>query len=476
MKKLLTPTLFLVLFATGAFSQSKDIQQKISAVESHLSGWIRTQNDHDWTLQERMKRYHLKGLSIAVINDYKIEWAKGYGWADSSEGRPVTTATLFQAASISKSLNGVGVMRLVQDGKLNLDADVNQYLKSWKFSYDSLSKGKKITMAELLSHTAGLSVHGFGGYDVDDSLPSITQILDGKRPANNPPVRAMFAPGIRSVYSGGGITLSQLVVMDITGLPYDRYMQDSVLNPLGMTSSFYTAPAPSGKKAVLATGYRGNGTPLHGKYHIYPEQAAASLWTNPTDLARYIIATQRSLEGKAGGPLSPGMTKQRLTPYVDSNAALGVFIQQKGDDKYFSHGGANEGFRSQYFGSLHNGRGVVVMVNSDNGAIMNEIINSVATVYKWDGFYKPVVKTEIDAPASLEQYAGRYAISNDTARIIQKDGKLYVEVEFEKLQLHFTTADEFFLYDQQADFRFTRENGQVAGILINNQQTFKKID
>lgn len=422
-----------------------------------------------------MAHYHLKGLSIAVINDYKIEWAKGYGWADSSEGRKVTTATLFQAASISKSLNGVGVLKLVQDGKLDLNTDINQFLKTWKFPYDSVSKGKKITMGELLSHTAGLTVHGFPGYDIDDSLPAITQILDGHRPANSPKVRSMSEPGLHSVYSGGGITLSQLAVTSITGQPYDTYMRDSVLRPMGMSGSFYTQPPPTDKKTLLATGYRANGVALHGKFHIYPEQAAAGLWTNPTDLAHYIIATQLSLDGRSGGPLSPATTKLRLTPFIDSSAALGVFIQQRGDDKYFSHGGANEGFRSQYYGSMHGGRGVVVMVNSDNGAILEEIINSVATVYKWEGFYKPVVKTEIDAPAPLEQYTGNYALG-DTARVFQKEGKIFIDVGFDQWQLHFTTADDFFLYDQRGDFQFTRENGRISGILINHQQTYKKIN
>lgn len=473
MKNILTSAICLFFMASCAYTQSKD--QRIQEVETHLSGWIQTQHDKQWTLAERMMHYHLKGLSIAVINDYKIEWAKGYGWADSGEGRKVTTATLFQAASISKSLNGVGALKLVQDGKLELNTDINRFLKTWKFPYDSTSKGKKITMAELLSHTAGLTVHGFPGYDIDAPLPTIIQVLDGQQPANSPKVRSMSEPGLHSVYSGGGITLSQLAITDITGLPYDTYMRDSILRPMGMSGSFYTQPPPTDKKTLLATGYRANGIALHGKFHIYPEQAAAGLWTNPTDLAHYIIATQLSLDGRPGGPLSTATTKLRLTPFIDSSAALGVFIQQRGDDKYFSHGGANEGFRCQYYGSLHGGRGVVVMVNSDNGAIMDEIINSVATVYKWEGFYKPVVKTEIDAPAPLEQYTGNYALG-DTARVFQKEGKIFIDVGFDQWQLHFTTADDFFLYDQRGDFQFTRENGRISGILINHQQTYKKIN
>ncbi|HVW61653.1 MAG TPA: serine hydrolase domain-containing protein [Puia sp.] len=476
MKHLFLISLILLSSAPAVFAQSKEVQQKIHEVETHLSGWVRTQHDRDWTLAERMAYYRLRGVSIAVINDHKIEWAKGYGWADSSEHRPVTTATLFQAASISKSLNSVGVLRLVQDGKLDLNTDVNQYLKGWKFPYDSVSKGKKITMAELLSHTAGLTVHGFPGYDINDTIPSIQQILDGQRPANSLRVRSMIEPGLRSIYSGGGITLSQLVVMDITGQPYDRFMYDSVLLPLGMKSSSYTQPPPKNKSPLSATAYRGNGTPLHGKYHIYPELAAAGLWTSPTDLAHYIIATQQALEGTTGGVLSPATTKIRLTPYIDSNTALGVVIQQRGNDKYFSHGGANEGFRCQYYGSFHGGKGIVVMVNSDNGAIMDEIINSVATVYKWEGFYKPVVKTEIDVPAPSRQYTGAYVLDKDTVRLLEKNGKIFVDVGFDQWQLHFTSRDDFFLYDDRSDLRFLRENDRVSGIQINHQRTYKKVD
>jgi len=197
MKNLLA---FIVLFlpALAAFPQPNEVQQKIREVEAHLSGWVHTQYDRDWTIAERMAHYRLKGVSIAVINNSKVEWARGYGWADSSEGRPVTAATLFQAASISKSLNGVGVMRLVQDGLLDLNADVNQYLKGWKFRYDSVSKGKKITMVELLSHTAGLTVHGFPGYDIKDSSAAA---LAFKRHFEQDTTRSWGLPENKILYS-----------------------------------------------------------------------------------------------------------------------------------------------------------------------------------------------------------------------------------------------------------------------------------
>lgn len=155
-----------ILFGQITKKYPQDIELKIQQVESNLMGNVQIENipSPKWTLQERMRFYHANGLSLSVIKDYKIEWSKNYGWADSLEQRPVTDQTRFQVASNSKSLNAIGVLKLVQDGKINLDTDINQYLKSWKFPYDSLSRNKKITVANLLSHTAGLSTHGFPGY------------------------------------------------------------------------------------------------------------------------------------------------------------------------------------------------------------------------------------------------------------------------------------------------------------------------
>lgn len=362
---------------------SKEIQKKIKQVEESLFKDKPNENAQKWKLIERMEHYDVYGLSVAIIKDYKIEWAKAYGWADAAEKRPVTTETLFQAASLSKSLNAVGLLKLVHDKKLTLDADINNYLTTWKFPYDEKSKDKKINVANLLSHSAGLTVHGFPGYEVGDKLPTISEILDGKKPANTSAVRSQFEPGLKTQYSGGGTTISQLIVMDITKVPYAQYMWNNVLKPMGMLNSTYAQPPVNKKPNQLATGYKANKNEIKGKYHIYPEQAAASLWTNPTDLANYIIETQLSLAGKSNKVLSQAMTKLRLTPYLDKSAALGVFITQRGSLKTFGHGGANEGFRCQYYGSLEGGSGVVVMVNSDNGEILQELINGVALVYGW---------------------------------------------------------------------------------------------
>jgi len=457
---------------------SKDVQSRITQVEKNLAGWVKLDNSSNWTLNERMKFYHVYGVSIAVIKDYKIEWAKSYGIADSANHIPVTTKTLFQAGSISKSLNAVGVLKLVQQGKLDLYTDINKYLRSWKFPYDSLSKGKKITIANLLSHTAGLTVHGFLGYEKGDTIPSMIQILNGQKPANTAAIRSMYEPSLKYEYSGGGTTISQLIVSETTHQPYDIYMKANVLNPLGMTNSFYTQPPPADKQSLLATGYYDFGKSVKGKYHIYPEEAAAGLWTNPTDLSKYIIETQLALLGKSQKVLSKKMTELRLTPYIDSSAALGVFILNKKGSKYFTHGGVDEGFVSKYVGSFEGGNGAVVMTNCYNTAILDEIINSVAITYAWKDFYVPVSKKEVIVPDSLLQsYTGKYQFEKDTLSIVKKSDGIYLSIDENTFwKIHFTDNTHFFVFEVTLDFNFIHDSSnKVTGFTLNDKSA-KKID
>jgi CubicO group peptidase (beta-lactamase class C family) len=379
MKKMsLIVMLALGLTATNAQKPySKAINEQIVKVENNLPGG---------DITERMKHYNVKGLSIAVIKNYKIVWAKGYGWADEKAKQPVTTTTLFEPGSISKSLNAIGVLKLVQDGKLNLNKDINEYLTSWKFPYDSLSKEKKITLSHLLSHTAGTSVYGFPGYDHKDKIPTIIEILNGKAPANTPPVRSVSEPGLEFQYSGGGTIISQLILTDVSQKSYDQFMYDNVLKPLGMTHSFFTQPPPKDKMKNIATGYSKDGIEVENKFYIYPEQAAAGLWTTPTDLSKYLIEIQMAYLGKSSKVLNQAMTKLHLTPYIDNSSALGTFVQERSGVKYFFHDAGNKGFRGLYFASVEGGDGLVVFVNSDDGDIIIELLNSVASVYGWKGF------------------------------------------------------------------------------------------
>ena len=468
---------FHVNFSGAQSGYPIEVENRIKQVENRLMSWVQTQDTLKWSLKQRMDFYKIQGLSVAVINEYKIEWAKGYGWANTSVHKAVTPQTLFQSASISKSLNGVGVLKLAQDKKLDLNTDINQYLTSWKFPYDSLSKNKKITVLNLLSHTAGLNMTGFPGYSQVDNLPTIPQILDGKKNSNTPAVRSQFEPGLRSQYSGGGVTISQLIVIDVSRQPYESYMWQSVLKPIGMTNSSFAQPPSDDKKHLLATAYRTDGKKLDGNYHIYPEQAAAGLWSNPSDLCKYIIETQLSFLGKSEKVLSAEMTRLRLTPYLEGPVALGVFIENRGGTKYFQHTGNNEGFTCTYYGSLSEGKGVVVMLNSDNGAILDEIVNSVSSVYQWKDFYNPVIKKVISVPEqTLSLFAGKYMLNGESI-IISKDGEELI-FNFRNMpwKMYFTSKVDFFVSEFRADLKFLMDADEKVNGFSVFGQTANKVE
>jgi len=469
----------LISFLAGlhplhAQSYSTKTLKEIKAVENSLSGRIKIEGRPDHNIYDRMAYYNVKGVSIAVVHNYKVVWAKGYGWADEEEKRPVTPAILFEPGSISKSLNAVGVLKLVRDKKLDLYTDINVYLTSWKFPYDSVSKGRKITLAQLLSHSAGLTVHGFPGYDLTAPIPTVPQILDGTPPANTPAVRSLAAPGTLTKYSGGGTTIAQLVISDVTHQPYDVFMYEQVLKPIGMIHSFYTQPPPEQKRHLCASGYHADGSPVRHKFHVYPEQAAAGLWMTPSDLCNYIIEIQLAYQGKSAKVLNRKMTKLLLTPYNDKAAALGVFVQQYGNTGYFQHSAGNDGFSGQYFGSLEGGNGVAVFINSDNPDILPEIVNSVAQVYKWPDFYKPAYKKIVTVPEhTLRQYEGVYLYGNTWAIVLKKDSALYLIDDGRHSEMYLTSPGNFFATEFTAEGEFvTDDKGSVSGYKrkANDQQ------
>lgn len=373
MKKL---NLIILLFLSlNIFAQN--VNDKIKIFENDFFHWDKTRKKS--TLKDRMALYSVNAVSIAVIKDYKVEWVKAYGFADVSEKRLATPQTLFQAGSISKTINSLGILKLVQEEKLGLDDDINNYLKTWKFPYDDVSKGKKITIGNLLNHNAGLSVHGFGGYEKGAILPTTIQILDGLSPSNSSAVRSAFEPSLKFQYSGGGTTISQLILENTTGEKYEDYILKNVLIPLEMNNSSFSQPPAKGKESLLATGYNYD-KEVKGKYHIYPEKAAAGLWTNPTDLAKYVIETQLSLLGKSNKILSKEMSAKRL----ENN--FGTFSDDYNGVKYFNHSGGTDGFICSYVGSMEGGNGIVVMTNGNSSKIVDEIITSIAGLYNFSNY------------------------------------------------------------------------------------------
>jgi CubicO group peptidase (beta-lactamase class C family)/predicted transcriptional regulator YdeE len=334
------------------------------------------------SLPDLMKAFSVPGLSIAVIENYRIVDAKAYGVIAPGSTIPVTTKTLFQAGSISKPVAATAALSLVEHGQLALDEDVNQKLKTWKVPENEFTKTEKVTLRRLMSHTAGTTVHGFPGYDVDVLMPSVVQVLNGERPANTEPIRVDTVPGTTSRYSGGGVTIEQLLMTDVTGKPFPVLMRQTVLDKVGMTDSSYEQPLPANRAAMTAGGAYGDGKPVHGKWHVYPEMAAAGLWTTPTDLAKFAIEIALSKQGKANHILSQKMTQEMLTP-VMNDVGLGFFLD-KDNPGQFGHNGADEGFQALLTMNADTGNGVAIMVDSDNGiAVADHVLRRVAKEYGW---------------------------------------------------------------------------------------------
>lgn len=346
------------------------------------------------TLQEVMQRFRVPGVSIAVINDFSIHWARGYGVADVETGRPAQVDSLFQAASISKPVTAMAALRLVQDGRFSLDDDVNTLLKSWHVPNSDLTRDRPVTLRALLSHTSGADDgFGFPGYDPSAARPTVVQILDGEKPSNVGRVVFARPPFQAFKYSGGGFTIMQLALTDLLGTSFAQIMQTRVLTPLGMTNSSFQQPLPEplARRAVRA--HNGQGRGMDALWHVYPEQAAAGLWTTPSDLARFAIEVQRAIRGPSGDVLTQAMAREMVSPTGVGPFAVGLTVEKRGEGWYFSHGGDNWGFECHMLAHIRKGYGVVVMTNGGAGAVViSEIEARVASAYDWDSLDKPLFR------------------------------------------------------------------------------------
>lgn len=382
--------LSIALIALAAFVG--DIDERIGAVERGLVPLTRTraQAAGSVSIPDRLEQLKVPALSVAVIDRYQLAWARAYGQADVEQNRPATTETLFQAASLSKPITALLVLRLVEQGRVRLDVDVNNYLKSWKVPVNEWTRQKPVTLRALLSHTAGTTVHGFPGYRPSQKLPTLVQILQGQKPANHPPIQVDRVPGRSFRYSGGGTMIAQLVIEDSTGQPFGALAEREVLAPLGMKHSTFSQPLAEGKRSLAATAYSYQGVAYPGGGHVYPELAAAGLWTTSTDLTLYVRTIQDIRRGTRAGWLARDTIDSMLTRQNQGPAGLGPFLVGTGDHLRFEHSGSNAGFVCKFVGYVDAGQGAVVMANSDRaGPLLEEVLRAIARVYQWRGYGQP---------------------------------------------------------------------------------------
>lgn len=466
-------------------NKEKNTQEnpKIALVEQNLLPDRILENDTivAYSLESAMKESKVPGVSIAVVHNGKLDWAKGYGFANTNTGTKVDTTTMFQAASISKPIAALAILKLLEEGKVHLDSNVNNYLTSWKVADTKFTTTEKVTLRRLLTHSAGTTVHGFPGYKPTDTFPSTQEVLEGK--GNSAAVVVDTIPGGKMKYSGGGYTIVQKVIEDLTKGSFEAYMDTEILQPLGMLHSTFSQPLPSSYHKSASAAYDNTGSLIEGVWHHYPEKAAAGLWTTPSDLARYIIAMQEIKAGKKDGLLLPATVSEMLT-LGKFEHGLGPALTEEEGKNLFVHGGKNAGFTNVFVAYVNEGKGLVVMTNADNGgALLGAVEKAISKVYDW-GLSEPKVISPILLSANyLQQFTGTYtyveqvpSVGGDyVANVRVENDQLVIYDVPEKKDYHFVATDSLdFLDIENGDRVSFKIKDNIPILWWNNSFQFKK--
>jgi CubicO group peptidase (beta-lactamase class C family) len=366
-------------------------------------------------IQQRLRRYQVASASVAVIRDGKIAWA---GVFRQPSAPAANTDTLYQAASISKGVTGALAQRLAGSNQLQLDAPVDACLRPWPLLAGQQNPAHPVTLRNLLNHTAGATVSGFPGYPPSQAIPTDLQVIQGAPPSRTPAVAIQTVPGAAHAYSGGGYTIAQVAMQQCLRTPFAELMRRHVLQPLHMGRSTFAQPLPAAEHN-RAHGHYADGAEVEGGAFVYPELAAAGLWTTASDLARFAIAIQQSW--KTGTSfLSAAQARDLLTPALN-NYAQGLFVVGAGEHKRFMHSGGNTGFKSTYAMYLDSGDGVVVLTDGDNGSYLGgEIVKEVASAYGWPDFQPRLAQAAPLEMANARRHIGTYQLDTFEGRFANR--------------------------------------------------------
>jgi CubicO group peptidase (beta-lactamase class C family) len=420
-----------------------------------------------------MERFRIPAVSVAVVAGGTIDWARAWGVRDARSGESVTPQTLFQAGSISKPVAAMSALCLVAEGKLGLDADVNELLVSWKVPAN-LDWQPHVSVRQLLSHTAGLTVHGFPGYPRDAEAPALDEVLDGK--GNTPPVRVSTIPGLQFSYSGGGYCVLQQLLVDVTGKPFPELARELVLDPLGMTDSTYEEPLPEHLWPRAASGHRQGGKPVDGGWHVYPEMAAAGLWTTPTDLAKFLTAVQQAKAGSPGTILPRELADEVLRPHASNVAyGLGLRLEGEGPSLLFGHGGDDQGFIAWMGAYAEVGLGAVVMTNADDGwRLIGPLREAIARAYEWPDSLSSEPQVG-QSTVDNNLYLGLYRLDDGQALRIERGaaGLVLVPPRQDPIELLPADGDEWFARAAKVRVVFDPgEDGRAERLVIHQEAEY----
>ncbi len=461
--------LFILLSAAGQLACGREgkiaaretaaLGARVERIENGLLQPFAVAGVEAVTLEERMRSLNVPGVAIAVIQNFEVAWAKGYGVA--AENRPMTADTLVQAGALSQALTAVGALKLVEAGKLSLDEPIQNALATWRLPTYDLDAQSVVSLRRLLSYSGGVSVATFPGYRPAMAIPTLRQVELGEPPARSRPIDLMIAPQSLVATSAGGYVVVQQAMMDRSGTSFESWMKEQVLEPFGMSLSTFEQPLSEDHREQAAAGHYVDGSPVDGGFLVYPELAADGLWATAGDLARFGAGLLRAIRGSQEGALGTELAKSLATDQMGGQG-LGFFLAKRGRSTYLQRNGANAGFYVRLLLHRDNGYGLVFVANSQSAnQLAAEVERTVAQEYAWEGFPRqPVAWTPLPAER-LVAFAGRYDLGGDRILSLTPEGDHLVARETirEFTDLLYPQADDT-LYRQLFNIALTFQFGE----------------
>jgi CubicO group peptidase (beta-lactamase class C family) len=474
MFRALVLALFMSLFLTGCETQKSLTQKRIKSIEKGLlrAVFLKGQKPERLNLLERMQFYKVPGVSIAVLDKHHLEWAKSYGVKDIQGAQPVTKETIFQAGALSQPIAAAAALHFVDSGRLDLDMDVNAGLQTWKIPANRFTTRNKVTLRELLTHSAGFPSLDFPGYFQKEPIPGLSQVLAGEKPAKNPALQCEFEPGQRVRDSEAGYSVLQQLLGELEKKPFEAVARDVVLDPLSLKNSTFEFPLPEVMRPNAASGHLRDGRTVEGGWQNYPELAAKGLWTNPAEFATFVIELLQTAMGKSVKILSPAAARSMLTVQLEYKG-FGFNVEGVGEENNFNLRGKTAGYSSHLVVYPSRGQGAVIMTNSTNGPfLIDEILRAISAAYLWPHFKpleRPLFRLE---PAIYKQYEGKYQVAPDyVLDVIYEDYYLIVRPSGQAPTKFYVESETiFFSVDPYIRIQFRRdEAGRIAGLVLWQQ-------
>jgi CubicO group peptidase (beta-lactamase class C family) len=454
---------------TACMSQEGAAERKIQ-LENSILGQVKFLGELEnlSTIVDKMSTYQIQGLSLALINQGEIDWADIYQNTNSPKDPKLTCNSIFQAASLSKPVTFMAALRMHAAGEIDLDKNIQESLKDFEIPQGKQTAENPITFRNLFSHTSGINPGGYQGYARDLAMPSDLDVLRASEGVNSPAIEVVTVPNETLAYSGGGYTLAELALQDIFEDEFSNIMKSWMLEPAGMQNSEFTQPLADSEANRVARGYDFSGKELDGGWRNHPEQAAAGLWSNATDLATFLIEIYKGYHGKSS-IFSQEDIKSILSDERDGHV-YGFIVNRTDDDIALTHYGGNEGYRTGMTINLTSGKGLAYMINSDNGAPLgNELLLSASELYDWQNFKQTPVSREQVSPDVLEGLAGAYKWNN------QIDLTITYDENDALISLFFPNGDEYKLVaieGDELDFIHPNTGVQASFLEKENLQSF----